>query len=296
LYSLQVHYQRRKYAEKKALLQGAPAPPGIMTDEEEARLNEIGFVWVGHNKKTWEDHYDMLKEWVAEHGHCKIPKVYPQNQPLASFVHTNRRYRMWQLEGKERAKVAWRRLAQERIQLLDDIGFLWDTNGQSLIAKQKGPSSSATPNNNIEIIRGAISDVVNQTLKVEEGDGIHSKDEETDKNMGNLSQPQSLQEEQEHAGHNGNNDQHYERNMSQAPYDPIDYSYDQGHDDGIHIINMPHAPYAGVADTSYGDPAQDPHYGEQQNASYADPQHDPQHDPHYQNPNDVGYQGPVWEG
>jgi hypothetical protein len=101
-------------------------------------------------KLQWEDHYEALTQWVASHGHAKIPKVYPENQPLSSFVHTNRRYRMWQLEGKDRAKKAWRRLSVERIQLLDDIGFIWDTNGTSLITRKTPRSRKSRGTSNDE--------------------------------------------------------------------------------------------------------------------------------------------------
>jgi hypothetical protein len=141
-----VVHQRAKYREKHD--PDRPNRTGVLTDEQEKHLTGVGFVWM--EKLQWEDHYEALTQWVASHGHAKIPKVYPENQPLSSFVHTNRRYRMWQLEGKDRAKKAWRRLSVERIQLLDDIGFIWDTNGTSLITRKTPRSRKSRGTSNDE--------------------------------------------------------------------------------------------------------------------------------------------------
>lgn len=58
---------------------------GDMIDE----LNELGMDWDPLETK-WQDQYETLKAFSAEHGHGNVPAVYPENQPLATWVQKQR--------------------------------------------------------------------------------------------------------------------------------------------------------------------------------------------------------------
>lgn len=79
-----VRYQRREYEEKK------------LTPEKFAKLKELDFQWVlpdsGRPHKTWEEHFQELKEFHRENGHTRVPRrTYKKNPFLGEWVHYQRR-------------------------------------------------------------------------------------------------------------------------------------------------------------------------------------------------------------
>jgi hypothetical protein len=49
------------------------------------KLDSIGFVW-SIKEQNWEKNFQKLIEFKNIHGHCKVPNVFPENQPLANWV------------------------------------------------------------------------------------------------------------------------------------------------------------------------------------------------------------------
>ena len=82
---------------------------GNLASERIQRLDDIGFDWA--RGPTWEERYDELKGYMAEHGHCNVPLL--GHGPLGNWV------------GTQRAVYKKGNLSSERIQRLDDIGFDW---------------------------------------------------------------------------------------------------------------------------------------------------------------------------
>lgn len=86
-----------------------------LTEEQRAKLNEIGFVWhVYKDTKTFEEIYDLLLDYRAKYGHCLIPK---------DFV-TEKGERL----GVYACRLRWKngiRITNDQKRLLDSIGFVW---------------------------------------------------------------------------------------------------------------------------------------------------------------------------
>ena len=60
-----------------------------------------------------------LKEYVAEHGNALVPNIYTQNKSLGKWVHTQRKY----FKASQTGDAV---MSAERIQKLNDFGFVWD--------------------------------------------------------------------------------------------------------------------------------------------------------------------------
>ncbi len=75
-------------------------------------LNALGFCWA--RQTTWEQRIHDLKAFKQKHGHCNVPNWYPSNPGLGAWVSGVRR----------RKKLG--KLAEDRILLLDALGFCWD--------------------------------------------------------------------------------------------------------------------------------------------------------------------------
>ena len=81
-------------------------------DEEIIRcLNALGFSWV--RKTGWKQRIHDLKAFKKEHGHCNVPWEYPPNPGLGRWV------------SKLRERKKHGELAQDRVLLLDALGFCW---------------------------------------------------------------------------------------------------------------------------------------------------------------------------
>ncbi|KAL7449292.1 hypothetical protein ACHAWC_001363, partial [Mediolabrus comicus] len=86
---------------------------GKLHKERIRLLNEIGFDWgteIGPNT-PWMDRYDELEEYKEKHGHTIVKQ---RSGPLGRWVDNQRQLRR---EGK---------LSDEKIQLLNEIGFVWN--------------------------------------------------------------------------------------------------------------------------------------------------------------------------
>jgi Helicase associated domain len=132
---------------------------GRLTDDRIKRLQELGFVW--SLRDDWVKHYDELKGKSLEVkietdteakscvqrrtstqtifmalctitvfqknlGHCNVPARYPENRRLGIWVSAQRQqYKiMKQTQDSDRSKRS-APLTQERIELLNTIGFTW---------------------------------------------------------------------------------------------------------------------------------------------------------------------------
>jgi hypothetical protein len=104
------------------------------------RLSEIGFAWSFHNnggkpessrntRNSLDDNWDsMFKALVAyknQHGHCLVPKRYKDDPKLGTWVDTQR----VQYKKLKRNFISplplQRRITSERIQRLEELGFVW---------------------------------------------------------------------------------------------------------------------------------------------------------------------------
>jgi hypothetical protein len=90
-----------------------------MTDERQALLEDLGFVWDSH-ATTWEERWNELSGFRDRHGHCNIPKKYPENPRLPIWVKCQRRQFKLLSEGKKS------NMTRERIEKLRFLGFVFN--------------------------------------------------------------------------------------------------------------------------------------------------------------------------
>ncbi len=70
--------------------------------------------------KVWNQRVKELHAYKIKHGNCLVPKVYPQNKPLSSWVY-NQRY-----QYKKRNDGGTVLLNDDRIKQLEALGFCWN--------------------------------------------------------------------------------------------------------------------------------------------------------------------------
>jgi hypothetical protein len=106
-------------------------------------LDKIGFDWDPH-RTTWMKRYQELKEFKAIHGHANVPYVKPgdpltddkkveEADGLGTWVKRQQhQYKLLQ-EGKDEASE----MTEERIQLLEEIGFQWSRRAGVWVTRYK---------------------------------------------------------------------------------------------------------------------------------------------------------------
>ncbi|MEO5377988.1 MAG: helicase associated domain-containing protein [Magnetococcus sp. DMHC-6] len=85
--------------------------------QHEERLQAVGFCW-DLEQAAWEEMLEALEQFRAQHDHCEVPSRYPANPSLAEWV---ARLRKEKPTGK---------LSPERIERLEQLGFVWDPEAQ----------------------------------------------------------------------------------------------------------------------------------------------------------------------
>ncbi len=89
---------------------------GNLNDDRVKQLEDIGFLWTQRralNEKIWKETFELLKEYKEEYGDCNVPSRWSENKPLAAWVKT------------QRTNYRRRKLDDDRIKRLEDIGFEW---------------------------------------------------------------------------------------------------------------------------------------------------------------------------
>ena len=82
-----------------------------LSPERTAQLEKIGFA-ADYFQKLWDERISELKQFIAEHGHMRIP---PSSSPgLALWV------------AKKRVQPHRAQLSEERVAQLDQLGFDWN--------------------------------------------------------------------------------------------------------------------------------------------------------------------------
>jgi hypothetical protein len=71
--------------------------------------------------EQWSDRYDELVDFFKNHGHCRVPRNRKRFAPLASWVKRQR----YQYKLRQEGKPSF--LTDERVAVLDKLGFVWDS-------------------------------------------------------------------------------------------------------------------------------------------------------------------------
>ena len=92
---------------------------GFLTDEQIARLNEIGIVWDNYRDLSWEKSYLEAKDYYNKFGDLLVPVKYVTESgfPLGVWIMTMR-----QARANQRSNT----VTEERLHKLDEIGMVWD--------------------------------------------------------------------------------------------------------------------------------------------------------------------------
>jgi len=89
---------------------------GNLTQDQIARLEEIGFKW-GKDKVTFEQHCRDLETFKSEFGHCNVPFKYSADPSLGQWCN-NMRYYYNQIQQGQTSKI---NLTQDQIKRLEEL-------------------------------------------------------------------------------------------------------------------------------------------------------------------------------
>lgn len=83
------HWIKRQCCQYKLKAEGKHS---TLTEERQALLGSLGFVWDSHCA-SWDLRFEELLEFQRVHGHLTVPLFYPENPQLAAWlkVQTNKR-------------------------------------------------------------------------------------------------------------------------------------------------------------------------------------------------------------
>jgi len=85
---------------------------GELAEDKILLLDALGFCW--ERQTTWGQRINDLKLFKKEYGHCNVPSVYPPNLSLGH----------WVFKMRQQKKLGT--LAEDRILILDGLGFVWE--------------------------------------------------------------------------------------------------------------------------------------------------------------------------
>lgn len=94
--------------------------PGILTEEQIAKLDRLGMIWENRLEIAWERGYEHAEAYHREYGDLLVPARYvsPDGFRLGSWIMNLRQKRL----NGEMSQV----LTDERIQRLEALGMQWD--------------------------------------------------------------------------------------------------------------------------------------------------------------------------
>ena len=93
--------------------------PGELSEERIQKLSELEFCFDIH-EKSWMDKFVELEEYKAYHGDCIVPLDWPSNPSLGIWVDMQRQH------YSKRTKGSWHSMTDERVELLEKVGFVWN--------------------------------------------------------------------------------------------------------------------------------------------------------------------------
>uniref|UniRef100_A0A7S2YR94 Helicase-associated domain-containing protein n=1 Tax=Entomoneis paludosa TaxID=265537 RepID=A0A7S2YR94_9STRA len=112
-----VRTQRKQY---KLYSEDKNKPGCSITDEKVQLLENINFEWkCKASPEDWMTRYNELGKYLEQHGDCNVPKVYQANRALGNWVqHQRKHYKAFHSNRPTK-------ITEERIQLLERMGFQW---------------------------------------------------------------------------------------------------------------------------------------------------------------------------
>ncbi|CAJ1929332.1 unnamed protein product [Cylindrotheca closterium] len=122
------------FNDKKRFLHQEPVP-SINTSEPPSKRSRICNVsddesvcgedslpkFRDYQEQQWQEQFQGLLEFKANHGHCCVPNTYEPNPTLGRWVKRQRYQYKLRESGLQSTLVA------SRVQALEDVGFVWDS-------------------------------------------------------------------------------------------------------------------------------------------------------------------------
>lgn len=87
-----------------------------LTEEQQALLSSLPLEQVGNKDARWQRMYRDAAAYYREHGNLKVPQGYVGNSGC--------RLADWLIRQRRSRKLG--ELSEEKIRLLDELGFRWD--------------------------------------------------------------------------------------------------------------------------------------------------------------------------
>ena len=82
-----------------------------------------------HFSEQWTDKFAELCAYRKQRGHCQVPQHFNENESLARWVKRQRYQYKIQQEGKSST------MTDERITVLENIGFIWDSHSAAWVER-----------------------------------------------------------------------------------------------------------------------------------------------------------------
>jgi len=90
---------------------------------------ENGHRFRPYQYEQWTEKFQELCDFRKDKGHCQVPHTYKENPPLARWVKRQRYQYKLKAEGKMST------MTDERVKLLENIGFIWDSHAAAWAEK-----------------------------------------------------------------------------------------------------------------------------------------------------------------
>lgn len=112
---------------------GAVPPPmplqrktssNMMDTSTHSNSSSVTTAYRPYQDEQWMAHYQRLVQFRQEKGHCMVPHLYPHDLPLSRWV-KRQRTAFKELQNGSKTNA----LSADRVRLLEDIGFVWDSHG-----------------------------------------------------------------------------------------------------------------------------------------------------------------------
>ncbi|CAJ1949733.1 unnamed protein product [Cylindrotheca closterium] len=98
-----------------------PLKKRLREEEPDTDANGKVIQFRQYQAEIWSEKFEDLIEFRKMFGHCHVPHYYQQNAPLAQWVKRQRYQYKLKVDGKRST------LSDERIRLLNKIGFIWNS-------------------------------------------------------------------------------------------------------------------------------------------------------------------------
>ncbi|KAL7564024.1 hypothetical protein ACA910_006936 [Epithemia clementina (nom. ined.)] len=105
-----------------------------MNVQRSQTLTDIGFCWNTHDA-SWLSRYYELSDYRKRFGDCNVPQDWPEDPAFGAWVSHQRRQCTKGLKGNKRG------ITCERIKLLTELGFQWQTNNSMDYAAKANSSN-----------------------------------------------------------------------------------------------------------------------------------------------------------